>query len=95
MMKDDRAGHSGLTERPILSEIKDEFKAEVIFRHFFRVRRADTARKAAITTSALSTFEEPVYAARNDGICLDLRQILADEVAQSMTGRHFQKKLTA
>jgi hypothetical protein len=26
---------------------------------------------------------------------LDLRQVLADEVAQSMTGRRFQKKLTA
>jgi hypothetical protein len=49
----------------------------------------------AITTSALSTFEKPVDAAGNDGICLDLQQVLADEVAQSMTGRHFQKKLTA
>lgn len=44
---------------------------------------------------ASGTFEKPVYAARNNGICLDLRQVLADEVAQSMTGRHFQKKLTA
>jgi hypothetical protein len=49
----------------------------------------------AITTSALSTFEKPVYVARNDGICLDLRQVLADEVAQSVTGQHFQKMLTA
>jgi hypothetical protein len=48
-----------------------------------------------ITILVSSTLEKPVYAARNDRICLNLRQVLADEVAQNMTGRHFQKKLTA
>jgi hypothetical protein len=61
----------------------------------YRQPSDSAARKAAITTSALSTFEKSVYAAGNDGVCLDLRQVLADEVAQSMTGRHFQKELTA
>ena len=61
----------------------------------YRQPSDSAARKVAISTLALSTFEKSVYAAGNDGVCLDLRQVLADEVAQSMTGRHFQKKLTA
>jgi hypothetical protein len=86
MMKNDRARHSGLTERPNLNELnvmstRDEFEVEVIFSASPESDELTLLVKWLSKTSALSTFEEPVYAVRNDRICLDLRQVLADEVA--------------
>jgi hypothetical protein len=49
----------------------------------------------AVTPHFGSAIEKRVYAARTDGICFHLWQVLADEVAQNMSGRHFQKELTA
>jgi hypothetical protein len=52
-------------------------------------------RKVAITTSALSTFEKPVYVPEMTGYAWISDKFSRTRSLKSMTGRHLQKKLTA